>query len=308
LSELVFRLSTAAPFRLDLTAWALRRRPENKIDVWDGTRYRRTILVEQKPILIAVQQIAPPEAPRLEITAVSKVSLAKKRDAIAAVISRTLGLEVDLSPFYELAEGDATLGKMVQRFAGFRPPRFPTVFEALINAIACQQLSLTVGIIVLNRVANEYGCHNIDGAPLTFPSPQLLAHAEPLRLRELGLSRQKAAALIGIAQRLSLDPNYLDDLEALEDAAAFERFLSMRGIGRWSAEYAMLRGLGRLNVFPGDDIAGQKNLQRWLGLRNLPSYERVRRLLAHWSPYAGLLYFHFLLSNLEARGFVTGAA
>ena len=64
----------------------------------------------------------------------------------------------------------------------------------------------------------------------------------------------------------------------------------------------MLRGLGRLNVFPGDDVAGQKNLHKWLGLRKTPDYEKACKLLSRWHPYEGLLYFHFLLASLDARG------
>jgi DNA-3-methyladenine glycosylase II len=33
----------------------------------------------------------------------------------------------------------------------------------------------------------------------------------------------------------------------------------IRGIGRWSAEYVLLRGLGRLDTFPGDDVGAQIN-------------------------------------------------
>ena len=67
----------------------------------------------------------------------------------------------------------------------------------------------------------------------------------------------------------------------------------------------MLRGLGRLGVFPADDIAGQKNLYRCLKLRKVPRYEEARRLLARWHPCEGLLYFHFLLANLQAGGQLT---
>lgn len=75
------------------------------------------------------------------------------------------------------------------------------------------------------------------------------------------------------------------------------QILLLHGIERWSAEHVMLRGLGRLNVFPTDDVAGQKNLHRWLELRKIPTYERASKLLSHWHPYEGLLYFHFLLAN-----------
>jgi len=66
-----------------------------------------------------------------------------------------LGLRIELDEFYRLASGDKRLGPLVEQFRGLKPPRFPDVFEGLVNAIACQQLSLTVGIELLNRLARR---------------------------------------------------------------------------------------------------------------------------------------------------------
>lgn len=63
------------------------------------------------------------------------------------------GPSVDLSAFAVIAAGDPLLEELVARLRGLKPPRFPTVFEALVNAIACQQLTITVGIHLLGRCA-----------------------------------------------------------------------------------------------------------------------------------------------------------
>ena len=95
------------------------------------------------------------------------------------------------------------------------------------------------------------------------------------------------------------------DLEALaseSDEVALDRLSRVRGVGRWTGEYVLLRGLGRLHVFPGDDVGARNNLVRWLGLTGPLDYEGVRRALAPWRPYGGLIYFHLLLDRLaEAR-------
>lgn len=74
------------------------------------------------------------------------------------------------------------------------------------------------------------------------------------------------------------------------------------GIGRWSAEYALLRGLGHLDVFPGDDVGARNKLQRFLMLPTPPSYTEILAILAPWYPYAGIVYFHLLLDGLAERG------
>ncbi|MGH2460917.1 MAG: hypothetical protein ACRDIY_18835 [Chloroflexota bacterium] len=68
----------------------------------------------------------------------------------------------------------------------------------------------------------------------------------------------------------------------------------------------LLRGLGRINVFPGDDVGGRNNLQRWLGIDAALDYAGARRIVDRWSPYAGLVYFHLLLDGLARAGQVAG--
>ncbi len=82
----------------------------------------------------------------------------------------------------------------------------------------------------------------------------------------------------------------------------YGQLMAFRGVGRWSAEYVMLRGLGRLHVFPGDDVGAQKNLARWLGRSAPLDYGGVRKAVAPWQPYAGLVYFHLLLDGLSNAG------
>jgi len=89
-------------------------------------------------------------------------------------------------------------------------------------------------------------------------------------------------------------------IETLDDGQALQTLLRLRGVGRWTGEYALLRGLGRLHVFPGDDVGARNNLARWLDCREPLDYARVQAAVRHWQPFAGLVYFHLLLANLAA--------
>jgi DNA-3-methyladenine glycosylase II len=66
------------------------------------------------------------------------------------------GLRTDLSAFYSLAARDNRLAPLSQRFRGLKPPCFPSVFEGLVNAIACQQLSLTAASVITLKPAIRY--------------------------------------------------------------------------------------------------------------------------------------------------------
>jgi len=306
-SQTTFFLEPLAPFRLDLTAWTLRRRAENQVDRWDGTTYRRVLVVEGEPVEVAVSQVEPPDSPRLRVTVTGAAVNSKFKKPVTSLLNRMLGLQIDMSEFYHFASHQAKLGPLARRFRGMKPPRFPRVFEALVNATACQQMSLTVGILLLNRLSVTCGLTiEVNGVGAhAFPRPQDLVHRDPHSLRPLGFSRQKIRALIESASAIEDGGLDLESLAEATDDQAMTNLQQLRGVGRWTAEYILLRGLGRWHVFPGDDVGARNNLTRWLGLNDDLDYESVRRVLARWKLYGGLIYFHLLLDHLADGGHLT---
>jgi DNA-3-methyladenine glycosylase II len=292
------------PFRLDLAVWVLRRRPESLIDRWDGRCYRRALALEGGPVAVAVTQTGPPETPRLRVTVEGERAGPGTRPAITAALERLLGLRIDLSEFEQLAARDVRLGPLTRRFRGMKPPRFPTVFECLVNGIACQQVTLTLGIRLLGRLAEAFGLEASGGeAPArAFPRPEDLAGRKPEELRPLGFSRQKARALIELACTIAEGRLDLEAMATESDEIVVDRLCRLRGVGRWTAEYVLLRGLGRLHVFPGDDVGARNNLQRWLEAPAPFDYEGVHQALVPWRAFAGLIYFHLLLDRLAEAG------
>lgn len=298
-----WQLEPAPPFRLDLTVWTLRRRPDNLIDRWDGQTYRRTLLIADRPVPVAVRQIAPPERPRLDVCAGDADQVQAQ---VTAALVRLLGLDRTLEDWYRLAATDAWLGALATRFRGAKPPRLPTLWETLVNAIACQQITLTLGLRLLNRLAQHYGTHSATGDGVSFPSAAALAEVAPEALRALGFSQAKARAITTLARALVSGQLDLEALAELDDATALATLQRLPGVGRWTAEYVLLRGLGRLHIFPGDDVGAQNNLRRALGLNEALDYQGVQRVVATWQPYAGLVYFHLLLERIAAAGWLDG--
>jgi DNA-3-methyladenine glycosylase II len=156
-----------------------------------------------------------------------------------------------------MAEQDPWLGPLAQRMRGLKPPRFPTVFEALVNGIACQQLSLVVGIHLLNRLTAAHGrpVSADTHGPRAFPDPDQLASLQPESLMRHGFSLTKARTIVDAARAIVAGELELEALERLDDHAAMEHLTRLRGVGRWTAEYVLLRGLGRLEIFPATTSA-----------------------------------------------------
>ena len=182
------------------------------------------------------------------------------------------------------------------------------------NGIACQQVSLNNGITMMSRIALRWGraFPSHKGDARAFPLPRDLASADIGSLRAMGLSFKKARALIGCARACSEGRFSGQELSTMDDEAARDALDALWGVGAWTAEYVLLRGLGWLHIFPEADSGALKGLRRLLaqGQTGLtpgthavqPVPEKAKQLLARWQPYAGLVYFHLLLLRLEREG------
>ena len=306
-SRVTLLMEVVPPFRLDLTAWALRRRPENIVDRWDGQTYARVLVLDGKPVEVEIAQIGSSARPRLRVIATGPGVTRRARQTLTSCVERMLGTRINLRDFYRLARRQPELGDLVRRFRGLKPPRFPSVYESLLCAFACQQVSLVVGVLLLNRLAESYGLAVEKSGKRTcaFPRPEDLAGVNLDALGKLGFSRQKARAISELSLAVTEGRLDLEKLAGLDGDSLLERLHALRGVGRWSAEYVSLRGFGRLHVFPGDDVGAQNKLQRYLGLRKPPNYKTVRRQLTQWEPYAGLIYFHLLLYGLAEKRYLS---
>jgi DNA-3-methyladenine glycosylase II len=305
-SQKSFSIRPVPPFRLDLTVWALRRRPENTVDRWDGSTYRRVLMIDGKAVQLEVRQTSDTDNPQLEIDLTGSHLSAQQEKSARLSLERMLGVHEDLRPFYSLAARDRRLQPLVEEFRGVKPPRFPSIFEALANGVACQQLSLLVGILLLSRLAAEIGViaafsKNVQYA---FPDPTDFTSATIDSLKSLGFSANKSRALLEASSAIRDRRLLLESLTKLDNHGAVEELLKLRGVGRWTAEYVLLRGLGRLDIFPGDDVGARKKLAQFLHKKNPLDYDGVRRAVADWQPYSGFVYFHLLLARIKKAGWL----
>jgi DNA-3-methyladenine glycosylase II len=120
-----------------------------------------------------------------------------------------------------------------------------------------------------------------------------------------GLSRRKAEALRAAARAIHTGQLDEGSLAALSSADAVHRLTELPGIGPWSASLILLRGLGRLDVFPPGDTGASRALEALLGLPSGPARERV---LARFGDVRGYLYFVSLGAALLRKGLITSGS
>jgi DNA-3-methyladenine glycosylase II len=287
-------LPVEAPYRLDLTATVLRRTSANAVDAFDaGGAYRRALATGSGTVAVTVRQVAPDA---LEVVVVGRPGA--RAEALRAV-ERMLATGTGPGAFASRARRIPWLAPLACRMRGVRPPRYPTLWEACANAIVFQQVSLHAAGAIMRRFVRAYGERvETDGGELyAFPAPGAALAASDADLRAAGLSVAKVAALRNVVRALS--DGTLDEsvVERSPSSEAAEYLCRVKGIGPWSAALILLRGMGRLDVFP----AGDSGVARGLSLFG-PGAAATPAVLDALGNERGMLYFHVLLARLEARG------
>ena len=251
-------LRPVPPFSFELTAgYQTYFRGEAGADVFDGSTYRRVLDIDGKWILASVTSNGSIEDPELVLRIKGDELTQGDLQKVMEKIAWMLGFDVDLKPFYAVAAKDSILSRLVSRFYGMKPTRVSSIFEALVMGIAGQQIAAPVALNLRNRLAQECGYRfSADGRTYySFPDPQTLVDVGILGLRKLYFSTRKAEYIVGISQGVLEKSLDLDSLVGLSDAEVIQRLSQIRGIGVWTAKWVLLRGLGRPNAFPVEDLA-----------------------------------------------------
>ena len=293
-SSLSYEIHVAAPYRLDLTVSVLRRLPANIIDrlTFDG-QYVRAFEASGGPIIARVTQT------RADSLAVTLDGALEQHPRALALVRRTLGVDRELAHFNRAAAAIPGLRPLAKRMRGVKPPRYPTLWEACVNAIVFQQVSLYAASAILRKMILEVGTPlTLDGRRFyTFPSAKSVQRVADGPLLAAGLSGRKLATLRHLGDALlsgELDESMLEDRKSPD---ALELLCRIKGIGPWTATVILLRGLGRLDVFPMNDSSVVRNLILVAESSPLDIDAVLRKL----GSQKGMLYYHLLLARLETR-------
>lgn len=283
---------------------ALRRLPMNVVDILTpGGEYVRALASGRKrPVLVHVRQTRP-DLLSIELSGAGAMA---DRRRILTLLRRMLGVDRDLTPFYGAARRIPWLRPLLKLGRGVRPPRYPTLWEACVKVVLFQQISLQAASTITRRLVEALGTAlESEGVSLyTFPSAERVLGVSDAELRSFGISPSKAATLRRVGEAIgsgSLSEEVLEGLPSPEAARVLD---GIKGIGPWSATVILLRGLGRLDVFPMNDTSVAHNLE----LVGAGSRIDVAKLMEQLGEQRGMLYYYLLLARLESEGEVGGPA
>lgn len=271
-----------------------------QIRKYEKGRFWQVIRVGSKPMLTIVTTAGTIDEPRLSVRLESDRIISKSDiEDSKGIVCGLFNLGFDLKPFYEQAKEDRVIAGLTCRLRGLKSPTTPTVFEALIDSIVEQQISLNIANKMEGRLIKALGEVLSLGKEVyyAFPTPQELASASIYELCNCGLSQRKAEYIHDISKmvidgKLDLE-KFKDYKDAKDIIAELDR---IRGIGTWTAELTMVRGMQRLEAFPADDLGLRRVISHYYRFNRKISSEEARKVAEKWGTWKGLAGFYLIMA------------
>lgn len=204
-------------------------------------------------------------------------------------------LQRDIHEFYTLLQQEEELAYMVNDYHGLRLIGIPALFESLCWSIIGQQINLTFAYKCKRALVEKYSYkENYQGKNYyLFPEPAVLAKTTPAELRTIQFSRQKSAYIIGIAQLFVEQKIDKDSILALkEETTIAKELMKIKGVGEWTANYAMMKCLKCPNALTYGDVGLYNALHAIKGFPKRPVRAQLDRFFAPFEGWKAYLVLY----------------
>ncbi len=221
------------------------------------------------------------------------------RDRIRDYIKEWFDLEKDLKPFYELASNDPFLAPLVKRHYGYRIVGQPDLYESLVWAVLGQQINLQFAYTLKQQFVKEYGKKLLfeEKEYYLFPEPAVVAQLHLDDLLRIQFSKQKSRYTIGISEAFVSGEISKEKLKGLPISKAREKLMKIKGIGNWTANYALMKTYNYPDAFPLEDAGLANAIKKLLKLTRKPTLDEIKEVFAKykgWEAYATLYLWRSL--------------
>lgn len=289
------------PFSFDLSA-EIFANGDKQIRTYEKGRFRQIIRTDGKLILATVESVGTVDKPKLraELKSDRELTQEDKKKAEEA-INVLFNLNFDLAPFYEEAGKDKVMACLAQKLRGLKSPTTQTVFEALVDSIVEQQISLKVANGIEKKLIKKFGdALGLEGEVYyAYPTPQKLASASSETLRQCGLSFRKAEYIKSVST-LMMEGKL--DLEKLKNYDSSDKIIGeldmVRGVGVWTAELTMLRGMQRLDALPAEDLGLRRVISHYYCGGTRITSAQVRQIARDWGRWKGLAAYYLTVAEI----------
>jgi DNA-3-methyladenine glycosylase II len=275
---------------------------EPDIRTFEDGVFRQVLDTGNAPVLAEVRSSGTTEDPKLALALRSDRPLSRDNARYAGEkLASILSITDDLAPFYRAVAGDPVLADLTVRLRGVRAPVTPTVFEALTDSIIEQQISLKAARSIEVRLIRAVGKPLVlDGTVChCYPDPEILSGTPDSTFRACGLTVRKGEYIRDVSRLILAGDLDVEGFRQEPDTeTVIEELVKIRGIGRWTAELTILRGLHRPDAFPADDVGVRRFIsQFYLSGRKISAAE-ARTFAERWGAWKGFAAYYLEVADL----------
>jgi DNA-3-methyladenine glycosylase II len=295
-----FSLSPRPPYDFSLSS-SIFSKGDPQIRCFENNLFHQAMEIEKIPVMFEVESAGTPDNPVLRCTLFSDRTIPQDimilaRDRIISIFNTG----DDLLPFYRAMEHDEVMRPLSRKLRGLKSSTTLTVFEALIDSIIEQQISLTVAHTVQNRLIRKTGVRlrHEDRVYFCYPTPEILAGVPVEFLRACGMTTRKAEYIHDLSGSVSNGELNLEKYRNYRDTdLIISELIQVRGIGRWTAELTVLRGIHRLDAFPADDVGTRRIIAKYYHGGERMSAADARNFADRWGEWKGLTAYYLEIAD-----------
>jgi len=287
---LKFKISAPNEFSFDLSLAFLKRSPKELLHRYGETSVRKLLRVNGSDILF---ELTASGVHQLEVNVLNgKVSMSQKNELVT-YITEWLDLDTDLKPFYAMASKDRLLGNLITKYYGYRIVGQPDLFESLVWAVLGQQINVQFAYTLKQRFVEKFGSKLIfnNQEYFMFPTPETVSLLTDEQLLPLQFSRQKSKYTVLIAEAFASKQISKEKLKGLPLLQAKELLMTIKGVGNWTANYALMKTFRYPDAFPLEDAGIHNAIKNLKKIDRKPTLEEVRKVFKKykgWEAYATL--------------------
>lgn len=283
------RLTVPQEFNFALNLEFLQRSPKEILHRVTDTYVTKLLNVNNEFVLFRVSF----NKSKLQLDFLKDIPSAKALRVVSDFVREWFDLDTDLKPFYLLAAEDKLLRELATQYHGYRIVAQPDLFESLVWAVMGQQINVQFAYTIKQRFVELYGSKLEFESEVyyLFPTAEHISQLKPEELLPLQFSRQKALYTILIAQAFVSGTISKEKLTGLSLTEAKEELMKIKGVGNWTANYALMKTFRYPDAFPLEDVAIHNAIKKLKKMKEKPTLDQVKRIFKKykgWEAYATL--------------------
>ena len=285
-----FKIPLPDEFSFDVCLSFLKRSPKELLHRYTENSVRKLLRIDSNDVLF---ELTSSRDHQLKVNVLNgPISLSQKNE-LTTFVREWFDLDTDLKPFYAMASRDRLLGSLITKYHGYRIVGQPDLFESLVWAVLGQQINVQFAYTLKQRFVERFGSKLIfeNEEYYMFPTPETVGLLTDEHLLPLKFSRQKSKYTVLIAEAFASKKVSKEKLKGLPLLQAKELLMTIKGVGNWTANYALMKTFRYPDAFPLEDAGIHNAIKNLKKMNRKPTLEEVRKVFKKykgWEAYATL--------------------